>query len=84
MDNNYVVSSLLPFIDEGEVSYYAELETEALTLLVSLAPFVNNSVQLKQLSNLKIEKLHEIYSILPTLQHDEVDNYFEDWESITS
>jgi len=30
MDNNYTVSSLLPFINEEEVSYYADLKTEKL------------------------------------------------------
>ena len=78
MDNNYTVSSLLPFINEGEVSYYADLETEKLTLLVSLAPFVNNSDTLMKLSKLDIINLQELAGKLPQFNADEIKEYFDE------
>ena len=60
MKNNNIVSSLLPFIKEEEVPYYAELEAEKLTLLISLAPFADNSDALMKLSKLDIINLQEL------------------------
>lgn len=77
MGNNYTVSSLLPFINEGEVSYYADLETEKLTLLVSLAPFVNNSDTLMKLSKLYIINLQELAGKLPQIDVDDINEYFD-------
>ena len=67
MDNNFMVSALLPFINKDEISYYADLEIEKLTLLVSLAPFVNNPYTIMKLSKLDIIKLQEITGELSQL-----------------
>lgn len=75
MDNNYGVSCLLPFINENEISYYANLKTEKLTLLVSLAPFVNNSGFIMKLSKLDINHLQELTGELPRLNDEEIKAY---------
>ena len=48
---NYLMSSLIPFINEDEIIYYAKLTEEVLSRLVSLAPFVEPT-QLRRLSKL--------------------------------
>lgn len=77
MENNYIVSSLLPFINEEDIPYYAELDTEKLTLLISLAPFVNNPSVLMKLSKLDIINLQELTGKLQQLSADEIKEYFD-------
>lgn len=77
MENNYIVSSLLPFINEEDIPYYAELDTEKLTLLISLAPFVNNPNVLMKLSKLDIINLQELTGKLQQLSADEIKEYFD-------
>lgn len=78
MENNYIVSSLLPFINEGEIPYYAKLETEKLTLLISLAPFVNNPDALMKLSKLNMINLQELTGKLQQLSADEIKQYLDE------
>lgn len=73
---NYLVSSLIPFIDEGEIAYYGQLTTDVLALLISLAPFVRNSEDLRKLSKLSIEELGEASAILPIMEESEKEAYF--------
>ena len=65
MDNSFIVQSLVPFISENEVAYYSKLDTNKLTLLVSLAPFVDNSDSLMELSKLDNITLQELIGKIP-------------------
>ena len=77
MDNNFMVSALLPFISEDEVSYYADLDIEKLTLLVSLAPFANTSDTLMKLSKLDTDDLQNLSGELPLLDADKINEYLK-------
>ena len=79
MNNDFIVSSLIPFISEGEVSYYSNLEIEKLTLLVSLAPFIDNSDILMKLSKLDIIVLHELMEKLPQIDNENVEKYINQY-----
>lgn len=79
MDNSYTTSCLLPFINEGEVSYYADLEMDKLTLLVSLAPFVDNPDTIMKLSKLDINNLQELTGKLPQLADEEIKVYIAEY-----
>lgn len=79
MDNSYTTSCLLPFINEGEVSYYADLEVDKLTLLVSLAPFVDNPDTIMKLSKLDINNLQELTGKLPQLADEEIKVYIAEY-----
>lgn len=70
-----MVSSLLPFISKKDVSYYSGLKIEKLTLLVSLAPFVNNPDTMMKLSKLDIVILKELIGKLPHLDDNELEKY---------
>lgn len=79
MDNNFMVAALMPFIGNDEVSYYADLEIEKLTLLVSLAPFVDTTTTdtLMKLSKLDINNLQELTGRLPPLNADKIKEYLK-------
>ncbi len=67
-----MVSALLPFIGKDEVSYYADLEIEKLTLLVSVAPFVNSPYTLMKLSKLDIIDLQKTIGELPPFNENKI------------
>lgn len=75
MDNSFIVQSLVPFISENEVAYYSKLDTNKLTLLVSLAPFVDNSDSLMELSKLDNITLQELIGKIPN-SYNEAKKYF--------
>lgn len=77
MDNEFIISSLFPFVGDNNLTYYVNLETEKLTLLVSLAPFVNNPDTLMKLSKLDINILQELTGKLPQFNVDEIKKYFD-------
>ena len=73
--NNPMVSALLPFINEKEIPYYESLETEKLAMLVSLAPFVDDTDALMRISNLEVDQLQKLSGELPQLNADERKEY---------
>lgn len=77
---NYLLSSLMPFISENEISYYAQLTEEVLIQLVSLAPFVNNSENLYKLSKMDISDLEKIFELLPVMNPDDIKEFFNTLE----
>lgn len=77
MDNNFLLVALSPFISNYEVSYYADLEFEKLTLLVSLAPFAKNSNNLMKISKLNINNLQKLTGLLPQFDADKIEEYFK-------
>ena len=77
---NYLLSSLLPFVREGEISYYGQLTEDILTRLISLAPFVYNTENLRKLSKLSIDQLEKISEILPSMDQSEKEEYFNQLE----
>ena len=72
---NYLMSSLIPFINEDEIIYYAKLTEEVLSRLVSLAPFVEPT-QLRRLSKLEINDLEKLSKLLANMNFDEVQELF--------
>lgn len=72
---NYL-SSLLPFIRDEEITYYEQLNEDVISYLISLAPIVDNSENLLKLSKLNAEQLEKATGILPTLDIEEMEKYF--------
>ena len=68
---NELLSSLLPFIGEGEIAYYGQLPENVLTLFISLAPFVKSSKNLRKLSKLNPDELVKASEILPSMNEKE-------------
>lgn len=74
---NYLLSSLIPFINDDEISYYGQLNEDVVTYLISLAPFVDSSENLRKLSNLTVEQLVKATEILPLIGAEEKEKYFD-------
>lgn len=72
-----MLAALLPFISGDDVSYYADLEVEKLTLLVSLAPFAKSSDNLMKISKLNINNLQKLTGLLPQFDADKIEEYFK-------
>lgn len=77
---NELLSSLLPFIGEGEIAYYGQLPENVLTLLISLAPFVKSSKNLRKLSKLNPDELVKASEILPSMNEKEREAFFSKLE----
>lgn len=73
--NNYLVSALLPFIEEDEIAYYSSLDEDVLLRLIALSPFVNSSEQLQLLSKLNVEKLDEVAEKIPQMEENKIWDY---------
>jgi hypothetical protein len=79
---NYLLSSLLPFIDEGEITYYAQVAEDVLLHLISLAPFVNDAENLRKLSKLNLEELAKASELLPVMDPSKKEDYFSKLKSV--
>ena len=73
---NYLLSSLIPFIDDEEFAYYGQLDEDILEQLISLAPFTNSPENLRKLSKLSCKQLEKASEFLPSMDENEKENYF--------